>query len=167
MIGALAEIGVAAHYVPLNDIASDKGKIGSAEEIRQRRGAAPRDDGLRHRRGQDAGSAAYRAEKMSDKGTRSANKRSGFDAVVDWNVAGGDPHRVRRLVPKALRHSGFQLHPGRVGCCKGFGGQQVRHSGVNKPGAVTGRTGWLGIPPAALVGDRVDVSLKPHGRQGL
>lgn len=48
-----------------------------------------------------------------------------------------------RLVPKALRHSGFQLHPGRVGCCKGLGEQQVRHSGVDKPGALTGRTGWL------------------------
>ncbi|MFM6849709.1 MAG: biotin/lipoate A/B protein ligase family protein, partial [Terrabacter sp.] len=34
VIGALADVGVAAHFVPLNDIASDKGKIGGAAQKR-------------------------------------------------------------------------------------------------------------------------------------
>ena len=39
VIGALADIGVRAHFVPLNDIASDKGKIGGAAQKRFASGA--------------------------------------------------------------------------------------------------------------------------------
>jgi len=34
VIGALADVGVSAHFVPLNDIASDKGNIGGAAQKR-------------------------------------------------------------------------------------------------------------------------------------
>ena len=63
-----------AHYVPLNDIASRPGqdRRGRAEAVRLRRGAAPRDDGLRHRRRQDARGAADRARE--DVATRAPSR---------------------------------------------------------------------------------------------
>lgn len=77
VLGALAEVGVDARYVPLNDIASDKGKIGGAAQRRFTDGTV-----LHHV------TSAYDIdankmlevlrigrEKLSDKGTRSANKR--------------------------------------------------------------------------------------------
>ncbi len=39
VIGALADVGVKAHFVPLNDIASEKGKIGGAAQKRFAAGA--------------------------------------------------------------------------------------------------------------------------------
>jgi lipoate---protein ligase len=77
VMGALAEIGVTARYVPLNDIASEQGKIGGAAQRRFAGGvllhhvtmsydidAAKMGEVLRIGR-----------EKLSDKGTRSAAKR--------------------------------------------------------------------------------------------
>lgn len=77
VMGALAEIGVRARYVPLNDIASQHGKIGGAAQRRFAEGvvlhhvtmsydidAAKMGEVLRIGR-----------EKLSDKGTRSAAKR--------------------------------------------------------------------------------------------
>ena len=56
VMGALAELGVKARYVPLNDIASDKGKIAGAAQRRLTSGVV-----LHH--------------VTMDKGTKSANKR--------------------------------------------------------------------------------------------
>ena len=75
--GALAEVGVNARYVPLNDIASDKGKIGGAAQRRFVDGT------LLHHVTMSYDIDAYKMlqvlrigrEKLSDKGTRSANKR--------------------------------------------------------------------------------------------
>ncbi|MDR0836859.1 MAG: lipoate--protein ligase family protein, partial [Propionibacteriaceae bacterium] len=77
MIGALAEVGVHASYQPLNDIASDQGKIGGAA---QRRFA---DGGLLHHVTMSYDIDANKMlqvlrigrEKLSDKGTTSAVKR--------------------------------------------------------------------------------------------
>ncbi|MDR0837328.1 MAG: lipoate--protein ligase family protein [Propionibacteriaceae bacterium] len=77
MIGALAEVGVVASYQPLNDIASEQGKIGGAA---QRRFA---DGGLLHHVTMSYDIDANKMlqvlrigrEKLSDKGTTSAVKR--------------------------------------------------------------------------------------------
>jgi lipoate---protein ligase len=87
VLGALTELGIAARYVPLNDITSPIGKIGGAAQKR----LASRDPEARNRLG---GAVLHHVtmsydidadkmlqvlrigrEKLSDKGTTSANKR--------------------------------------------------------------------------------------------
>lgn len=87
VLGALSELGIAARYVPLNDITSPIGKIGGAAQKR----LASRDPGARNKLG---GAVLHHVtmsydidadkmlqvlrigrEKLSDKGTTSANKR--------------------------------------------------------------------------------------------
>ena len=46
VLEALKSLGIKAWYQPLNDIASDLGKIGGAAQAAFRRGAAPRHHGL-------------------------------------------------------------------------------------------------------------------------
>ncbi|GIG55172.1 lipoate--protein ligase family protein [Demequina activiva] len=77
VLGALADVGIRARYVPLNDIASDQGKIAGAAQKRYAAGAV-----LHHvTMAYDIDAAAMLEtlrigrEKMSDKGTTSANKR--------------------------------------------------------------------------------------------
>ncbi|WP_024793928.1 lipoate--protein ligase family protein [Tomitella biformata] len=77
VMGALAEVGINARYVPLNDIASDKGKIAGAAQKRFANGAV-----LHHvTMAYDIDAAKMTQvlrigrEKMSDKGTKSAAKR--------------------------------------------------------------------------------------------
>ncbi|MDQ2846702.1 MAG: lipoate--protein ligase family protein [Actinomycetota bacterium] len=77
VIGALAEIGVVATYVPLNDIASDKGKIAGAAQKRFADGAVLHHVTMAYDIDADKMLEVLRIgrEKMSDKGTKSANKR--------------------------------------------------------------------------------------------
>jgi lipoate-protein ligase A len=77
VIGALAEIGVTATYVPLNDIASDKGKIAGAAQKRFAAGAVLHHVTMAYDIDADKMLEVLRIgrEKMSDKGTKSANKR--------------------------------------------------------------------------------------------
>ncbi len=77
VLGALADVGIRARYVPLNDIASEEGKIGGAAQKRFASGVV-----LHHvTMSYDLDAAKMLEvlrigrEKMSDKGTRSANKR--------------------------------------------------------------------------------------------
>ncbi|WP_265446721.1 lipoate--protein ligase family protein [Flexivirga meconopsidis] len=74
---ALAEVGINAHYVPLNDIASDKGKIGGAAQKRFADGAVLHHVTMAYDIDADKMLEVLRIgrEKMSDKGTKSANKR--------------------------------------------------------------------------------------------
>ena len=70
VLQALRSLGIDAVYQPLNDIASPSGKIGGAAQKRlaQRRGAAPRDAVVRHRRtGHDRG-AAHRPREAQRQG---------------------------------------------------------------------------------------------------
>ncbi|MGM9470559.1 lipoate--protein ligase family protein [Pseudarthrobacter sp. YS3] len=77
VMAALEKIGVTAFYVPLNDIATDQGKIGGAAQKRLANG------GMLHHVTMsydiDAGKMVevlrIGKEKLSDKGTRSAKKR--------------------------------------------------------------------------------------------
>ena len=107
VMGALAELGVKARYVPLNDIASEKGKIAGAAQRRphQRGGAAPRHDGLRHRRRQDAPGAAHRAGEALGQGNEVGEQTCRSPALPDPDAPGRD-HRV---LPEALRVA--LLHP--------------------------------------------------------
>ncbi|GAA2477926.1 biotin/lipoate A/B protein ligase family protein [Terrabacter carboxydivorans] len=77
VIGALADVGVDAHFVPLNDIASDKGKIGGAAQKRFVSGAVLHHVTMAYDIDADKMLEVLRIgrEKMSDKGTKSANKR--------------------------------------------------------------------------------------------
>jgi lipoate-protein ligase A len=77
VLGALAEIGVRAHYVPLNDIASDHGKIAGAAQRRFAGGVV-----LHHvTMAYDIDAAKMLEvlrigrERLSEKGIASANKR--------------------------------------------------------------------------------------------
>ena len=85
VMDALASIGVKAHYVPLNDIASDRGKIAGAAQKRWANGTM-----LHHvTMAYDMDSAKMLEvlrtglEKVRDKGTRSAVKWSRPPAFTD------------------------------------------------------------------------------------
>ena len=77
VVGALADIGVRAHFVPLNDIASEKGKIGGAAQKRFASGAVLHHVTMAYDIDADKMLEVLRIgrEKLSDKGTKSANKR--------------------------------------------------------------------------------------------
>ena len=77
VMGALAEIGVKAHYVPLNDIASEQGKIGGAAQRRFAGGVLLHHVTMSYDIDADKMLEVLRIgrEKLSDKGTKSANKR--------------------------------------------------------------------------------------------
>lgn len=74
---ALADVGIKARYVPLNDIASDKGKIAGAAQKRYATGAVLHHVTMAYDIDADKMLEVLRIgrEKMSDKGHRSANKR--------------------------------------------------------------------------------------------
>ena len=77
VIGALADVGVVAHFVPLNDIASEAGKIGGAAQKRFADGTVLHHVTMSYDIDADKMLEVLRIgrEKMSDKGHRSANKR--------------------------------------------------------------------------------------------
>ncbi|WP_324652899.1 biotin/lipoate A/B protein ligase family protein [Georgenia sp. H159] len=77
VLGALADVGIRARYVPLNDIASEQGKIGGAAQKRFASGVVLHHVTMSYDIDADKMLEVLRIgrEKMSDKGTRSANKR--------------------------------------------------------------------------------------------
>ncbi|MDO5678485.1 MAG: biotin/lipoate A/B protein ligase family protein [Propionibacteriaceae bacterium] len=77
VMGALKELGVNARYIPLNDIASDKGKIAGAAQRRVTGGVVVHHVTMAYDIDADKMLEVLRIgrEKMSDKGTKSANKR--------------------------------------------------------------------------------------------
>ena len=77
VLGALADVGINARYVPLNDIASPEGKIAGAAQKRLVGGAVLHHVTMAYDIDADKMLEVLRIgrEKMSDKGTRSANKR--------------------------------------------------------------------------------------------
>lgn len=77
VLAALAEVGIKAHYVPLNDIASAQGKIGGAAQKRYANGVLVHHATMAYDIDADRMLSVLRTgrEKLSDKGTTSANKR--------------------------------------------------------------------------------------------
>jgi lipoate-protein ligase A len=77
VLGALGELGIEATYVPLNDIASPAGKIAGAAQKRYAAGAVLHHVTMAYNIDADAMLEVLRIgrEKLSDKGTKSANKR--------------------------------------------------------------------------------------------
>jgi lipoate-protein ligase A len=77
VIVALRSLGIDASYVPLNDITSPKGKIGGAAQKRLGTGAVLHHVTMSYDMDGDRMVQVLRIgrEKMSDKGTKSANKR--------------------------------------------------------------------------------------------
>jgi lipoate-protein ligase A len=77
LLGALADVGVKARYVPLNDIASDKGKIGGAAQRRFASGVVLHHVTMAYDIDATKMTEVLRIgrEKLSDKGTTSAQKR--------------------------------------------------------------------------------------------
>ncbi|USQ76029.1 lipoate--protein ligase family protein [Ornithinimicrobium cryptoxanthini] len=77
VLGALGDVGVKARYVPLNDIASEQGKIGGAAQRRFANGVLLHHVTMAYDIDATKMGEVLRmgGEKLSDKGTRSANKR--------------------------------------------------------------------------------------------
>jgi len=77
VLGALREVGIAATYVPLNDIASPAGKIAGAAQKRYAAGAVLHHVTMAYDIDANVMLEVLRIgrEKLSDKGTKSANKR--------------------------------------------------------------------------------------------
>lgn len=77
VVTALGTVGVNATYVPINDISSDKGKIGGAAQKRFVSGAVLHHATMAYDIDADKMMQVLRIgrEKVSDKGIRSANKR--------------------------------------------------------------------------------------------
>ncbi|CAM3657141.1 lipoate--protein ligase family protein [Rheinheimera salexigens] len=77
VLAALAEVGINAHYKPLNDIASDQGKIGGAAQKRFASGVLVHHATLAYNIDANKMLQVLRIgrEKLSDKGITSANKR--------------------------------------------------------------------------------------------
>ncbi|MET4591502.1 biotin/lipoate A/B protein ligase family protein [Arthrobacter sp. 754] len=77
VMAALEKIGVTAFYVPLNDIATDQGKIGGAAQKRLANGGMLHHVTMSYDIDADKMVEVLRIgkEKLSDKGTRSARKR--------------------------------------------------------------------------------------------
>ncbi len=77
VLSALTEVGIKAHYVPLNDIASTQGKIGGAAQKRFANGVLVHHATLAYDIDANKMLQVLRTgrEKLSDKGTTSANKR--------------------------------------------------------------------------------------------
>jgi lipoate-protein ligase A len=77
VLGALADVGVRATYQPLNDIASPAGKIAGAAQKRMADGTVLHHVTMAYDIDADKMLEVLRIgrEKMSDKGTKSANKR--------------------------------------------------------------------------------------------
>ncbi|MFD1009528.1 MULTISPECIES: lipoate--protein ligase family protein [Oceanisphaera] len=77
VLAALAEVGIKAHYVPLNDIASTQGKIGGAAQKRFANGVLVHHATLAYDIDASKMLQILRTgrEKISDKGITSANKR--------------------------------------------------------------------------------------------
>ncbi|QOR69566.1 lipoate--protein ligase family protein [Ruania alkalisoli] len=77
VIGALRELGIDASYVPLNDISSPEGKIGGAAQKRLANGTVLHHVTMSYDIDADKMLQVLRIgrEKLSDKGTASANKR--------------------------------------------------------------------------------------------
>jgi lipoate-protein ligase A len=77
VLDALYDVGVAARHVPLNDIASDKGKIGGAAQKRFVTGSVLHHVTMSYDIDADKMMQVLRIgrEKLSDKGIPSANKR--------------------------------------------------------------------------------------------
>lgn len=77
VMAALKELGISAFYVPLNDIATDQGKIGGAAQKRLANGGMLHHVTMSYDIDADKMVEVLRIgkEKLSDKGTRSARKR--------------------------------------------------------------------------------------------
>jgi len=77
VLGALGDVGVRAHFVPLNDIASDEGKIGGAAQRRLADGTVLHHVTMAYDIDAQKMAQVLRIgrEKLSDKGIRSAEKR--------------------------------------------------------------------------------------------
>ena len=97
VLGALADVGINAKYIPLNDIASPAGKIAGAAQKRLAGGAVLHHVTMAYDIDADKMLDVLRIgrEKMSDKGIKSANKRvdplrsqTGLsrEAIVDANT---------------------------------------------------------------------------------
>lgn len=99
VISALKEVGVNARYVPLNDIASDVGKIGGAAQKRFASGVTLHHVTMAYDMDADKMLDVLRIgrEKLSDKGTKSANKRV-------------DPMRAQTGLPREAIIDSFIAH---------------------------------------------------------
>lgn len=113
VISALGELGVNARYVPLNDIASEAGKIGGAAQKRLANGTVLHHVTMSYDIDADKMVQVLRIgrEKLSDKGTTSANKR--VDPMRRQTGLSRDEimARLRASFEARYRHRSSELSP--------------------------------------------------------
>ena len=140
VLGALADVGINARYVPLNDIASPAGKIAGAAQKRLVGGAVLHHVTMAYDIDADKMLDVLRIgrEKMSDKGIKSANKRvdplrsqTGLsrEAIVDAMIAHFDGRYG--LTP-------VELDAATIAEATALAAEQVLHAGVDRPSPLDG-----------------------------
>ena len=139
VMAALEKVGISAFYVPLNDIATEHGKIGGAAQKRLANGGMLHHVTMSYDIDADKMVEVLRIgqEKLSDKGTRSAKKRvdplrrqTGM-ARAEIVAAMMDVFAERYgATPSELTDAELEAASRRVR-------DQVRHRGVAAPGSLT------------------------------
>lgn len=158
VLEALADMGIKAWYQPLNDIATEVGKIAGAAQKRMvgpdgGPGAVLHHVTMAYDIDADKMLEVLRIgkEKMSDKGTRSAKKRVDPLQPADGPPA-PDRHRTHdRVIPQASRPLRGKRDGRRTGTRRGTRTHQVRYAGVDGPGAVGTSRAPRGVPRAGRV----------------
>ena len=138
VMAALEKLGISAFYVPLNDIATEQGKIGGAAQKRLANGGMLHHVTMSYDIDADKMVEVLRIgkEKLSDKGTTQREEAGGSAAPPDGPCPGGDRRGHDGCLQRPLR--GNAVGPDRRGTCRrqGPGRNQVRHRGVAAPGAL-------------------------------
>ena len=142
VMAALEKVGISAFYVPLNDIATEHGKIGGAAQKRLANGGMLHHVTMSYDIDADKMVEVLRIgqEKLSDKGTRSAKKRvdplrrqTGMTRA-EIVAAMMDVFTERYgATPSELTDAELEAAGRRVR-------DQVRHRGVAAPGSLTTRS---------------------------
>ena len=139
VLGALREVGIAARYVPLNDIASDKGKIGGAAQKRFGNHTVLHHATMAYDIDADKMMQvlADRPREALRQGHQEREQAGRPDALADRSASRRDHRRHARPLPPALRHSRIRLHRRRTGAGSRTRRAEVPDAGVDLPGAVS------------------------------
>ncbi len=144
VLGALGDMGVRAWYQPLNDIASEQGKIAGAAQKRivgpdGGPGAVLHHVTMAYDIDADKMLEVLRIgkEKLSDKGTKSAKKRVDPLRRRDRTAPRGGHRADGRLLPRPLRTDAGQGDGRGAGARSGTGADEVHRTGMGRAGALT------------------------------
>ena len=150
VMAALEKVGISAFYVPLNDIATEHGKIGGAAQKRLANGGMLHHVTMSYDIDAEKMVEVLRIgkEKLSDKGTTERQETRGSAPPPDRP----GPRRDRRSddgrLRRTLRRDTVRPHRRRAGDRPPPRGDQVRHRGVAAPGSLEAAPSSSMLPPA-------------------